>query len=131
MFPATRTVEGQVYVPGIDGLRAIAVLAVVVYHLASRIVPGGFLGVDVFFVISGYVVTGSMLRDARQPLPAFLAAFYARRFRRILPALLACLLATAVADIAFIPEGFGWRVDPGDRARRILRRQQLRARDVG
>ncbi len=101
-----RAVEGQPYVRGIDGLRAVAVSAVVVYHLAPWLVPGGFLGVDVFFVISGYVVTGSLRRDANLALPAFLAAFYARRFRRILPALLVCLLATVVASIAFIPKAW-------------------------
>jgi peptidoglycan/LPS O-acetylase OafA/YrhL len=99
----SRTVEGQRYVPGIDGLRALAVLAVMTFHLVPTALPGGFVGVDVFFVISGYVVTGSLLRDSPLPFFGFLAAFYARRFRRIVPALLVCLGATVVVGAMLIP----------------------------
>lgn len=107
-FPAERsafrrTVEGRPYVAAIDGLRALAVIAVMLYHLDARLLPGGFAGVDVFFVISGYVVTGSLLRDRALPFTGFLAHFYARRLRRIAPALVACLLVTVVASIALIP----------------------------
>jgi peptidoglycan/LPS O-acetylase OafA/YrhL len=100
---ADRTVEGQRYVPGIDGLRALAVLAVMTFHLVPTALPGGFVGVDVFFVISGYVVTGSLLRDASLPFFGFIAAFYARRFRRIVPALLVCLCATVLLGAMLIP----------------------------
>jgi peptidoglycan/LPS O-acetylase OafA/YrhL len=95
-----------VYVPGIDGLRAIAVVAVMIYHLVPKALPGGFVGVDVFFVISGYVVTGSLLRDRGLSLGRFIAAFYARRFRRIIPALVVCLCVTVLAAVAFIPEAW-------------------------
>lgn len=80
----------------IDGIRALAVLAVVGYHAFPEMVPGGFVGVDVFFVISGYLITGIIQSDLTRH--AFsLAGFYRRRIRRIFPALLVvlafCLLA--------------------------------------
>jgi len=94
------------YVPGIDGLRAVAVVAVMVFHLVPWALPGGFVGVDIFFVISGFVVTGSLMRDSALPLPRFVLAFYARRFRRIVPALVACLCTTVVVSVAFIPQAW-------------------------
>lgn len=84
------------YRPEIDGLRAIAVLAVVIHHLHPQWLPGGFLGVDVFFVISGAVVTSSLLERHDPSAGAFLKGFYGRRFRRLLPALLAMVLLTSV-----------------------------------
>jgi len=104
-FPG-RAVAGQVYVPGIDGLRAIAVLAVMIFHLIPKALPGGFVGVDVFFVISGYVVTGSLLRDSELPFHRFITAFYARRFRRIVPALVVCLCVTVALSVALIPKAW-------------------------
>jgi len=80
------------YRPEIDGLRALAVLAVVLHHLHPPLLPGGFLGVDVFFVISGTVVTGSLLERPERSAGAFLQGFYTRRFRRLLPALLLMVL---------------------------------------
>jgi peptidoglycan/LPS O-acetylase OafA/YrhL len=91
------------YFPGIDGLRAVAVVSVILYHLHDSLLPGGFTGVDVFFAISGYVVSRSLARDGDYPLPSFLLRFYARRVLRILPALLVCLLVTTAATIIFIP----------------------------
>ena len=91
------------YVPGIDGLRAIAVVSVILYHLHDSLLPGGFTGVDVFFAISGYVVSMSLARDSDRPLPSFLLRFYSRRVLRLLPALLVCLLVTTAATIIFIP----------------------------
>lgn len=83
----------QQYRPDIDGLRAIAVLLVVVYHAFPVALPGGFLGVDIFFVISGYLITRDII--ARQAADSFsLTDFYGRRARRILPALAVVLLAT-------------------------------------
>ena len=88
------------YRPDIDGLRAIAVLAVVGFHTFPNIIRGGFVGVDVFFVISGYLITGILLEESREG--AFrIMAFYRRRVQRILPALLA-VLACSLA--------FGWFV---------------------
>ncbi|MBX3698915.1 MAG: acyltransferase family protein [Dokdonella sp.] len=91
------------YLPFVDGLRAIAVIAVIVYHLRPAWLPGGFAGVDVFFVISGFVVSASVSRWDRGGLRELLAYFYARRMQRIAPALVACLLATMLASALFIP----------------------------
>lgn len=102
--PAQR-IQGP-YFPFIDGLRAIAVLAVIGYHLHEPWLPGGFTGVDVFFVISGFVVSASVSGWQHGGVSAFFAYFYARRIRRILPALLACLLLTAIASMLFIPHAW-------------------------
>jgi hypothetical protein len=91
------------YRPDIDGLRAVAVLAVILFHFDSTWLPGGFIGVDIFFVISGYVVSGSLLREQHASPGAFLAAFYARRVKRLMPALFATELATSLMISAFIP----------------------------
>lgn len=86
----------------IQGLRAIAVLAVVVYHLWPASLPGGFVGVDVFFVISGYLITLHLLQ--RPPSrPRDLAEFWGRRVRRLLPASLFVLLVTLVASRLIAP----------------------------
>jgi peptidoglycan/LPS O-acetylase OafA/YrhL len=74
------------YRPDIDGLRAVAVIAVIVFHAFPGWLGGGFVGVDIFFVISGYLITGIIVRALEQGDFSF-AAFYARRMRRILPAL--------------------------------------------
>lgn len=87
----------------IDGLRAIAVLAVIAFHLRETWLPGGFLGVDVFFVISGFVVSHSVANWNGGHLGHFLAFFYSRRMLRILPALLVCLLATMLLTTLFVP----------------------------
>ena len=83
----------QTYRPDIDGLRAIAVLAVVAFHFNVGPVPGGFTGVDIFFVISGYLITGNILDTLRAGSFTF-SDFYQRRIRRIFPALLVVLLFT-------------------------------------
>ena len=80
------------YRPDVDGLRALAVLAVVGFHAFPGAVPGGFVGVDVFFVISGFLITGIML-DASAAGRFSLLEFYARRIRRIFPALIVVLAA--------------------------------------
>ncbi|WP_296665684.1 acyltransferase family protein [Demequina sp.] len=87
---------------GLDGLRAIAVAAVVVYHLGIGALPGGFLGVDVFFVISGFLITTLLLTERSRHGRIRFGRFYARRARRLLPALLAMLAGTAllVATVA-------------------------------
>jgi peptidoglycan/LPS O-acetylase OafA/YrhL len=84
------------YRADIDGLRAIAVTAVVLFHAFPDLLPGGFLGVDVFFVISGYLITG-IIQDAIAAGTFRVTAFYARRIRRIVPALLLVLTASFVA----------------------------------
>ncbi|WKJ89206.1 acyltransferase family protein [Methylomonas montana] len=91
------------YFAHIDGLRAFAVLAVIIYHLHSSLLPGGFIGVDVFFVISGFVVTASLTNHKGESFTAFLGFFYARRLTRLAPALMAMLLATTLAYVLFVP----------------------------
>ena len=91
------------YYPHIDGLRAVAVLAVIIYHLHGAWLPGGFAGVDVFFVVSGFVVSASVGHWNRGGFAAFLGYFYSRRVQRIAPALIVCLLATSLASTLFIP----------------------------
>jgi peptidoglycan/LPS O-acetylase OafA/YrhL len=85
------------YRPELDGLRAIAVLAVVLHHLWPGRVPGGFVGVDVFFVLSGFLITGIVAREAGAGTFSF-AKFYERRVRRLFPALFVVLAATLVAS---------------------------------
>jgi len=75
------------YRPFLDGLRAIAVVAVILYHLDLAAVPGGFLGVDVFFVLSGYLITSLLLAEREVRGRIDFTGFYARRARRLLPAL--------------------------------------------
>lgn len=108
---------GNGYLAHIDGLRAIAVLAVIAYHLDAGWLPGGFTGVDVFFAISGFVVSASVARLPAVGAGAALLRFYARRFLRIAPALLVCLLATALAAALFIPES--WLSEASDRTGRM------------
>lgn len=82
----TSTSPVMAYRPDIDGLRAVAVLAVVIYHAFPTLLPGGFVGVDIFFVISGYLIGGIIMRDLAQGSFTF-RNFYTRRVRRIFPAL--------------------------------------------
>ena len=92
------------YRPEIDGLRAIAVLSVILFHLGDRVVSGGYVGVDVFFVISGYLIT-SLIRNERQRGEFSLVSFYARRIKRIAPALLAVVLVTVALGYLVLPPG--------------------------
>ncbi|MCW1935703.1 acyltransferase [Pseudomonas sp. MDMC_285] len=94
------------YYPYIDGLRALAVLSVLVYHLHGPWLPGGFVGVDVFFVISGFVVSASVAGFKGRGLWQFLGYFYSRRIIRIFPALIVCLLLTALFSALFIPSAW-------------------------
>ena len=87
----------------IDGLRAVSVSAVVVFHLGLTMMPQGFLGVDVFFVISGFVITRSLLASEPGPLIPFLERFYRRRFWRLVPALVAMVAVTLVAAAVLVP----------------------------
>ena len=80
------------YRPDIDGMRALAVLAVILFHAFPGILPGGFVGVDIFFVISGYLITQIITSDLDKRRFT-LAHFYARRIRRIFPALIVVLIA--------------------------------------
>jgi len=91
------------YRPEVDGLRAVAVIAVVLNHTSSALLPSGFLGVDVFFVISGYVITASIQGRESSSALTFLLAFYARRIKRLLPALVACVAITSLLISLFNP----------------------------
>lgn len=79
---------------GLDGLRAIAVTTVILFHLAPGLLPGGYLGVDIFFVISGFLITTLLLREHAQSGRVALCAFWGRRARRLLPALAIVVLAS-------------------------------------
>jgi peptidoglycan/LPS O-acetylase OafA/YrhL len=94
------------YFPYIDGLRALSITAVVLYHLDPRLLPGGFGGVDIFFVVSGFIVSGSLHGTKASSFLALVGMFYARRFRRIVPALLFMLVTTSLAVVVFVPEAF-------------------------
>ncbi|MGH6616010.1 acyltransferase family protein [Sphingomonas sp.] len=91
------------YRPDIDGLRTIAVGSVVAYHAFPALVPGGFVGVDIFFVISGFLITGILVREHERTGRIDLAEFYARRVRRLLPALLAVVMTTVALGLWLIP----------------------------
>ena len=98
---ATRGIQ---YIPAIDGLRAVAVIAVMFYHLGFTWIPGGFLGVDLFFVISGYVITRLLLDSIEISGGLDLRAFYFARVRRLLPALLFMVTSTALAVGIWAPD---------------------------
>lgn len=92
----------MIYRPEIDGLRAIAVLGVILYHCGSPLAPGGFLGVDIFFVISGYLIT-SILKTEVASGRMSLCAFYERRIRRLAPAFFVVMFCTTVAAWFLLP----------------------------
>lgn len=90
------TKRGIQYIPAIDGLRAIAVIAVMLYHLGVSWIPGGFLGVDLFFVISGYVITRLLLDSIQERGGLDLRDFYLARIRRLLPPLVFMIITTSI-----------------------------------
>ena len=90
------------YRPDIEGLRGLAVALVVAFHAAPKRISGGFIGVDVFFVISGYLITGLLLREIEETGRLSFAGFYARRARRLLPASALVFLATLLACGLFL-----------------------------
>ena len=98
------TKRGIQHIPAIDGLRAIAVTAVIFYHLGFQWIPGGFLGVDLFFVISGYVITRLLLDSIEQSGGLDLRGFYIARARRLLPALVFMLVSTTIAIGIWAPD---------------------------
>ena len=86
--------SGRRYMPGLDGLRAVAVLAVIVYHLGIDALPGGLLGVSVFFTLSGYLITDLLLEQMASGRFGF-RSFWIARFRRLVPALVVMLVVVA------------------------------------
>jgi peptidoglycan/LPS O-acetylase OafA/YrhL len=96
--------RGVRYIPAIDGLRAVAVIAVMLYHLGFTWIPGGFLGVDLFFVISGYVITRLLLDSIQRSGGLDLRAFYIARIRRLLPPLVFMIITTTVVVGLWAPD---------------------------
>ncbi len=97
---------------GLDGLRGIAVLAVMTYHFWPSLLPGGFLGVDLFFTLSGFLITGGLLRSMAGRRFPDLRGFWLRRVRRLVPAMILVLvLCTALALLAVgqLPAGLRWQ----------------------
>ncbi len=103
--PTRVTGYANKYIAPIDGLRALAVVAVLLYHLGVKWIPGGFLGVDLFFVISGYVITRLILDSINSANALDLRAFYRARIRRLYPALLLMIIVTSLLILAFAPDG--------------------------
>ena len=102
------------YRPEIDGLRAFAVVAVIINHFNKDLLPSGYLGVDIFFVISGYVITSSLAGRQSKNFWDFVTGFYERRIKRLVPALVVFVLITSVLISLFNPDpgvslGLGWR----------------------
>ncbi len=95
------------YLPALDGLRAVAVLGVLLYHADVSWMPGGFLGVDVFFVLSGYLITTLLLEASARMGRPDLKRFYIRRARRLLPAMLAVLIGSTVLVLTIAPDEAG------------------------
>jgi len=83
-------------IEGLDGLRALAIAGVLIYHLNASWLPGGFLGVDVFFVVSGFLITTLLVREHHRTGRVALAQFWVRRARRLLPALMLCVLTSVL-----------------------------------
>lgn len=96
--------RGIQYIPAIDGLRAVAVLAVILYHLGFSWIPGGFLGVDLFFVISGYVITRLLLDSIQRSGGLDLRAFYLARAKRLLPPLVFMVVVTLTFISLWAPD---------------------------
>ena len=91
------------YRPEIDGLRAFAVVAVIINHFNKEILPNGYLGVDIFFVISGFVITSSLYQRPSKNFKDFISGFYERRIKRLVPALSVFVLITSIAICLFNP----------------------------
>lgn len=91
------------YKPEINGIRAFAVIAVIINHFNPDLLPSGYLGVDIFFVISGYVITSSLADRSSKNFLDFLAGFYARRIKRLIPALVLFVIITSISICLFNP----------------------------
>lgn len=102
-LPAPATTSERVIRGDIQGMRAVAVAAVVIYHFAPARLPGGYVGVDVFFVISGFLITAHLLRELERTGSIRLRSFYSRRIRRLLPTAILVLAITVAASFALLP----------------------------
>ncbi|WP_270070762.1 acyltransferase family protein [Streptomonospora mangrovi] len=101
--PSAAPAAARRFLPEVQGLRAVAVLLVLIYHVDHDLLPGGYVGVDVFFVISGFLITTLLLREARETGRVSLAGFYVRRIRRILPAAGLVLAVTGALSFVLLP----------------------------
>ncbi len=98
----------SIYRPEVDGLRAFAVIAVIINHFNKEILPGGYLGVDIFFVISGYVITSSLLKRPKENFKDFIIGFYERRIKRLIPALALNVIIISILIHLFIQNAGGY-----------------------
>ncbi|ADV05189.1 putative acyltransferase [Staphylococcus pseudintermedius HKU10-03] len=89
--------------PGLDGVRAVAVIAIIIYHLNPQWLSGGFLGVDTFFVISGYLITSLLLTEYHNTGKIELMSFWLRRVKRLIPAVLFLVMGVIVLSLIFMP----------------------------
>jgi peptidoglycan/LPS O-acetylase OafA/YrhL len=101
VFLLNQMMQKHKYFYEIDTLRAIAVLAVIINHIDKSWLTGGFLGVDMFFVISGFVVTASLQNKNTQPFKSFITSFYKKRFKRLYPGLIGCLFIFSIFTFLF------------------------------
>lgn len=101
---------GLVHLRALDGLRGIAVLAVVLYHFSPDIAPGGFLGVDIFFLLSGFLITSLLVNEWDRSRTVSLLRFWIRRARRLLPALFMVLVVVAVSTLFMSDRSDGHRI---------------------
>ena len=99
----TKPVHAQRYLPGLDGFRAIAVIAIIIFHLNPQWLPGGFLGVDTFFVISGFLITSLLITEYDKTGKIDLPAFWLRRVKRLIPAVLFMLAVVLTYTLIFEP----------------------------
>jgi peptidoglycan/LPS O-acetylase OafA/YrhL len=106
-------ISRKAYRPDVQGLRAVAVGLVLLYHAGIPLTPGGFVGVDVFFVISGFLITSLLVDEFERTGGISLAGFYARRAKRLLPAAAVVLTATVALTLAFVPK-IRWSEIGGD-----------------
>ena len=91
------------YLPGLDGFRAVAVLAIIIFHLNAQWLPGGFLGVDTFFVISGYLITSLLISEFDREGTIDLLSFWGGRIKRLIPAIFFLLAIVLTYTIVFEP----------------------------
>ena len=104
VFDVSKNLRLTEYRKDIDGLRAIAIIAVIINHLNKNILENGYLGVDIFFVISGFVITRSLLLNSKeQKFSDFIIDFYLKRIKRIIPALIFFVLIMSILIFLFIP----------------------------
>ena len=89
------------YMPGLDGFRAVAVIAIILFHLNAQWLPGGFLGVDTFFVISGYLITALLVAEFYRDGTIDIFEFWKRRIKRLIPALLFLLGIVLLYTVIF------------------------------